>query len=639
MADQLHRINLMPWIGGLSTFGHAAIKRKEGLQNSQNLQYDFDGTKHRRGGQRHLHKIPVYEGYAFEEHFLDRTVDTGVWTETTGTTTFDTSTYSVLRGTTTGAGTGTQVASLEDSEGTALYKDLVQTVSTAATETDEMNICFRTRFHTLNAHSGSNYFSIRVDTGTADEWILDIHFGNDGIFFLTAPATWTEVSLTSGVVDERSAGVSSEYLLQKSSALANSSWHNWRVKITYNGSAYKGTLYLEEVAIYSNIPIYTVNPNANARAVTLSWVHGSGVTDVSIDNIEIQGEVQKIRGLSEFRKSHPSTVVGRTIFYAGTRMYQEMGCPWFIKCIDDGLDTTRICDIKIFRGKVIYTLDSGMKPRVWKIGDRRGKVLDAAPYMKYLQVHGNRVWGAGDPDYPSRLYFSGLLNEEIWNYGSNVQSFDDAGYININSEDGEEIKAIGYPYKNLLPVYKERSIHYITGTTPIYGTQGTFARVPMIKSLGCVSHRAIANVNNDQYFISKRGVHSLLTTEKYGDLETAFLSREIQDIWDRDVNINSLKLAMMVNNEPHDRVDLLLPFFALNADGQTPNRMLSLHYGLGREAFPEGMWSGPHTMTGWSMGMVQFTGAPRPLLVVGSSDGYLNLQDSTDRFDFPVYAS
>lgn len=139
---------------------------------------------------------------------------------------------------------------------------------------------------------------------------------------------------------------------------------------------------------------------------------------------------------------------------------------------------------------------------------------------------------------------------------------------------------------------------------------------------------------NDQYFVSDIGVHSLITTQKFGDLESAFLSRDVRDYWRAQIDTASLRYCWAVNNEPLDRYEVLVPTGVL-ADGMTPNRILTLHYGLTSENFPAGLWS-IKKISGHSMAMLRLPGDGFSRNYVGSASGFLNRQDQNDHFDFPV---
>jgi hypothetical protein len=143
------------------------------------------------------------------------------------------------------------------------------------------------------------------------------------------------------------------------------------------------------------------------------------------------------------------------------------------------------------------------------------------PNIKYVRKHQGRVWAAGDPARPDRLYFTSPGNAEEWNGQG------DSGAIDIDPGDGDSsgITAIFPSFRGALFVTKQNAIYRITGTSPID------YKVEMVTSgLGCISHNSSVAVDMDDiYFQSERGFHSLVLTQKYGDFEGAFLSSSVQN--------------------------------------------------------------------------------------------------------------
>lgn len=62
---------------------------------------------------------------------------------------------------------------------------------------------------------------------------------------------------------------------------------------------------------------------------------------------------------------------------------------------------------------------------------------------------------------------------------------------------------------------------------------------PLIEGIGMISHNATVATQNDLIFPSARGLHSLQTTQNYGDVDTTFISFPIHDIWENTVDFNN----------------------------------------------------------------------------------------------------
>lgn len=154
------------------------------------------------------------------------------------------------------------------------------------------------------------------------------------------------------------------------------------------------------------------------------------------------------------------------------------------------------------------------------------------PKLKYIRKHQGRLWGAGDPTRPDRLYFTSPGNHEEWS------GTGDSGAIDIDPGDGDVsgITAIFPSFRGTLFVAKQNSIYKITGTTPV-----DYKVEPVTFGLGCISHNSCVAVDMDDiYFASERGFHSIVLTDKFGDYEGAFLSKDVQgDFQDLDDSLNA----------------------------------------------------------------------------------------------------
>lgn len=142
------------------------------------------------------------------------------------------------------------------------------------------------------------------------------------------------------------------------------------------------------------------------------------------------------------------------------------------------------------------------------------------PSFKFVRKHQGRLWAAGDPARPDRLHFSTPGNHEEWN------GTGDSGAIDIDPGDGDVsgITAIFPSFRGMLFVAKGNAIYKVSGTEPL-----NYKVEPVTYGLGCISHNSAVAVDMDDiYFASERGFHSLVLTEKFGDFEGAFLSKEVQ---------------------------------------------------------------------------------------------------------------
>lgn len=634
MADFLGKLHLIPYTPGIKTFGKGR-KTPRGLSVCEDWEYELDGTLKRRGGQVRLNQVPVRQGLASID-FLDDEI-TVPWTFVNTNNTFLNFLHPSVVRVFGPSGAVLSAGAIEfenvDGNGDEIFPILVETLSTdqatAATQTLVSRTVVRARFETLPA-IGSGYFRVSVDPGRPSgsaEWSLVISWNSDGIRVQVPAATHDEISGIAGVTDHLGSNDSSDYI--------DSEWHTWRMDVTLTGSDYFLALYLDEVLIYSGAEILDTSsdPSSSTPKSALLFQSNSGaaIFDVEVDSFDAHTTDEPIRSLARFEV--PEELVSppqRAAFYAGTRAYVDHGDSHSFQVIDDDILPERQVDFVVFRGKLIYASTANIvtKPKRFKIGDRQAEEIVQAPPVSILQVHKRRLWGAGDNNFPSRLYFSEEANEELWN------PLDGGGFIDVEPDDGQKITGIGPSFQGDLIVYKQRGIFRIQGSGP-----SSFALVSIHQGpIGAAAHQTIRNVGNDQYFVSKIGIHSLLTTDRFGDLERTFLSTDIRDIWDEFVNPEMLHLAWATYNEPFDRYEVLLPTFQGATDGMTLNRIFSLHWSLRSEDFPVGSWS-IKKITGSCVATLTRAGMERDRMVVGTNDGFLAMQDQPNPIDFPTYSA
>ena len=144
------------------------------------------------------------------------------------------------------------------------------------------------------------------------------------------------------------------------------------------------------------------------------------------------------------------------------------------------------------------------------------------PDLSIGTVFLGRLW-TNDKDEPDRLHYSATGDSEKW------LGTADSGALDIDPGDGDDagISSV-FVYQNILYVGKGSKLYRVRGETP-----ETFLIEPATRGIGCESHAATITVDNrDTVFLSRRGFHSIIATDRYGDTENAFLSAKIQPTFD-----------------------------------------------------------------------------------------------------------
>jgi hypothetical protein len=116
------------------------------------------------------------------------------------------------------------------------------------------------------------------------------------------------------------------------------------------------------------------------------------------------------------------------------------------------------------------------------------------PVCKYLIQHKDRMFGAYTSNYPSRLFWTSLVNSENWE----VNNFQD-----INPSDGQQINGL-FKLHDTLYISKKANMYSLTGNDFNPAT-GNYAVVQMEGVEGAISHRSICIANNVVYYIDIYG--------------------------------------------------------------------------------------------------------------------------------------
>ncbi len=116
----------------------------------------------------------------------------------------------------------------------------------------------------------------------------------------------------------------------------------------------------------------------------------------------------------------------------------------------------------------------------------------------YISLYKDSLFIAGDPDNPSRLYYSGG--------GDKLEDFTiggGGGFIDISKNDGQAITGM-IVFKDSLLIFKERSIYQFT-----FSSEGLPNVEQVNPGVGCIAPRSIVAVENDVFFASEFGIYTV----------------------------------------------------------------------------------------------------------------------------------
>ena len=172
-------------------------------------------------------------------------------------------------------------------------------------------------------------------------------------------------------------------------------------------------------------------------------------------------------------------------------------------------------------GVVVYNDQGGDDPSLSLLPPEANTTAGVKSTMAEFAI--SRIFCAGDPAYPSRLYFGGT-GENIGNFsGSSVGG----GSVDVFRNDGAIIRAIK-PFQGGVIVWKDNAIYKFSFTD-----SGLQKLEEITRSFGGISYRGVKHVENDIIFPAKKdgrlAFYSLGNQENYAStvLRTNELSIKI----------------------------------------------------------------------------------------------------------------
>ena len=158
-------------------------------------------------------------------------------------------------------------------------------------------------------------------------------------------------------------------------------------------------------------------------------------------------------------------------------------------------------------------------------------ITTLAPKGKFIELHYDRLWIAGDPDNPDRVYFStnGVNGADINDWTIPLADEEEinmhGGFIDVRSYDGSGI--IGMKVvMNYVTIFKSHSAYKVYGSS-----QENYEMVQIFSSEGAIGDKTICTGNNGLYFLNKDGIYY------YDGTNTSLISTKVNKIFE-ELNIN-----------------------------------------------------------------------------------------------------
>jgi hypothetical protein len=405
-----------------------------------------------------------------------------------------------------------------------------------------------------------------------------------GKFYKRNPdsSTFTEISLPTGVA--------------QTSPVVRPSFASYR-KRTYIAGQFDsnllwtefGTLRKMGIAATSTAPTATVGSSTGITATNVIYYYTmaekSGTTvihesDLSSGSTAIPALSNQSVDISGLPTTGPARVTHK-------RLYRK----------DNGGATRHVADIALATSTYTDTTAT------LSLGDLAPTNHGEPGYFKYFETYHERLWGAGDTDNPSYVWYSEIGKPEA--YG-------DLSYI--PTLDGETVTGLKRCGDQLI-VFCAQATYAIQGFN-----QADFEIVKLDPSIGCISHHSIVNIQETLWFASEIGVYTYNGAFRY-------MMEDLRDYWRDDYasNVSTYQDSNAIDDRYYNGYCLLIPKSAA-------------FYYFGHY-LP--VWNGEQpywvfdarTRADKTVGVLAPLSASRYDQYVGSTDGYLRKMNVTANAD------
>lgn len=281
--------------------------------------------------------------------------------------------------------------------------------------------------------------------------------------------------------------------------------------------------------------------------------------------------VGEAKGLFDFWRTSGAVKARETIAVASGKIYADGGDGIYIDITGSfSIAPEDNVSIETFFGLLVLAFETNPGNQVLKY-DQSGTVQALGgnpPNGKYLRTWQNKLWIGGISGAPDRLVGSVNDDPEDWVVGNGAE------YIDIDQGDQDPIGITGLmpPFYGRFMVGKRRSLYEIVPASTTFGV-----RVISSGGIGLLSHGSASSIENDVIFASEKGIHSIGMTDKFGEVESTYLSYPIQNYY-----LESLNYDRADNMRSIYVPELNSYLLAYTSVGYTTNNIL-LGYNIGKQ--------------------------------------------------------
>lgn len=340
----------------------------------------------------------------------------------------------------------------------------------------------------------------------------------------------------------------------------------------------------------------TIKTSGNSGPVTSIYLL-QGITNISgggtyayfqIEGSASYGLGYTVMGVTVYSNG-ATAAVGTTDFFAGIALYRDSGpgTQRFRVGYDPILTTN---GVTLIRQQLTFIRDAAFD-------DSPNRPLSTFPEPSYmwftlaprnLEIYQNQLFMSGFSQSPSVVYFSDPGEPE---------GIEPTYNFEVRTNDGDRVTGTK-SYQNQLIVFKERSVHSLTGDNI-----DNFILREITDQYGCISGRAVAVWENYLWFLDKKGIC------EYNGANTKIVSNKVEPFF-TNMNISAARdNAVMIHNKHRNEVWCGIP-----TNGSTVNNT-TIVYDYLSNAWTKFEGFNPSSM---AVGIADFS---QPSAVYGSYSG------------------
>lgn len=296
-----------------------------------------------------------------------------------------------------------------------------------------------------------------------------------------------------------------------------------RTQLTVDGTAWSGTLTSASLITFGNKVWMAVS---GANNVVKYWDGSNHVQDLyaNYNNVTIKrsssGTTRTLVFSAAFGNGDPAAINGSTVIVANCSVASYNGT----------FTITAVSTTNVANDTISYTAGSSLSESTTT--ETAAVVGKPGPQASILRAHLGRIF-CNDKTNADRLHFCQTYDPTQW------LGVGDSGARDIGVGDGDPVgvNGISPTFKGNLFVGKKTKLYRCSGDP----ASADFSIDQVSDSLGFASHNSIAPIDEDDiFFVSDKGVHSLEATMAYGDFDAQYISKKIQKTFNESFNRSRL---------------------------------------------------------------------------------------------------